>query len=119
MDEIFEGGLLIRKKSYAYPGGEKLLAWYDVWDDPNYYRYDASMIWPSAVQINAEDTNRLSTIGADIQTFITESYPLFVDNSKPLSEWDSYVSQLTSMPGWDEALGIYQNAYDAFMARFK
>jgi hypothetical protein len=62
------------------------------------------MAWPSAIQFSTEDTSRLATIGADIQTYIVENYPLFVDNSKPLSEWDSYVSELTSMPGWDEAL---------------
>lgn len=119
MDEIFEAGLLIREKSYAYPGGEKLRAWYDIWDNPDFYKYDGSMAWPSAIQFSTEDTSRLATIGADIQTYIVENYPLFVDNSKPLSEWDSYVSELTSMPGWDEALEIYQNAYDAFIARYK
>ncbi len=118
MNDVYDGGILMRDRSYAMPGGDKLRAWYEVWDDPDFYRYDGSMAWPKAIQFSADDTNRRGVIGADIQTFIVENYLQFVDNSKPLSEWDSYVSQLTSMPGWNEALEIHQNAYDAFMERF-
>ena len=76
------------------------------------------MAWPSAIQFDSEDTERLSAIGADIQTFIAENYLQFVDNSRPLSTWDDYVAQLTAMEGWYEALDIYQRAYDEFQKRF-
>lgn len=116
LNDVYEAGILMRSRSFAFPGGEKLRAWYDIWNDPAYYQYDGSMAWPTAINLSAADNARLATIGVDIQTFITENYLQFVDGSKPLSEWDSYAEELTHMTGWEEALQIYQGYYDNFMA---
>lgn len=118
LNNINEAGILISARNMAKPGGEKDQAFTDIWDDPKFYKYDGSMAWPSAIQFDSEDTERLSAIGADIQTFIAENYLQFVDNSRPLSSWDDYVAQLTAMDGWYEALDIYQRAYDEFQKRF-
>ena len=75
------------------------------------------MQWPPAVNISPEDNARIAQLGADIKTYIAENYLQFVDNSKPLSEWDSYVDGLQNL-GWEEARLIYQKSYDEFMESF-
>jgi putative aldouronate transport system substrate-binding protein len=117
LNEVCEGGLMYASRSYAFPGGEQLAAFSTFWDDPDHYTYDASMQWPSAIALSPEDNATIAQLGADIKTYIAENYLQFVDNSKPLSEWDSYVASLPAL-GWEEARTIYQNAYDDFMERF-
>ncbi len=117
MNDVFEGGVVMRSRTYAFPGGEQLAAFHAFWDDENFYRYDGSMEWPTAITFGKEDNSRLADLGSDIKTYISENYLQFVDNSKPLSAWDSYVAGLDQL-GWAEALTIYQQAYDAFMERF-
>ena len=114
--DIFEAGILCRRRSYAYPGGEVLLAWYDIWGNPDFYRYDGTMVWPDCMTYDAEDTSYLNSVGTDINTFISENYLQFVDGSKPMSDWDSYIDTLTSLTGWKESIEIYQSYYDDFMA---
>ncbi|MBR2717191.1 MAG: hypothetical protein IKP17_02970 [Oscillospiraceae bacterium] len=116
MNDVYEGGILMRSRSYAFKGGEQLRAWYDVWNDPNYYRYDGSMAWPDAMNYSNEDSSYLATVGTDIQTFIGENYLQFVDGSKSMAQWDEYVDTLTHLTGWEEAKAIYQDYYDEFMA---
>lgn len=116
LNDVYEAGILMRRRSYAFPGGEQLAAWYDIWNDPNYYRYDATMTWPDAMNYSTEDSSYLATVGTDIQTFIGENYLQFVDGSKSMAQWDAYVAELTSLAGWEEAKAIYQEYYDDFMA---
>ena len=116
LNDVYEGGILLRDRSYSIPGGEKLRAWYDIWNDPEYYRYDGSMEFPTSITYSAEDTAYLANVGTDIQTFLGENYLQFVDNSRSLSEWDSYVNTLTHLPGWEDAKAIYQRYYDDFKA---
>lgn len=117
MNDVNEGGVLIRSRAYAYPGGEKLAAFHTFWDDQDYYRYDGTMQWPSAVTFTPEQNSRLADLGSDIKTYITENYLQFVDNSRPLSDWETYVAGFDQL-GWSEAREIYQTAYDDFMERF-
>ncbi|NLO49452.1 MAG: hypothetical protein GX111_14260 [Clostridiales bacterium] len=117
LNEVCDGGRIYASRSYAYPGGEVLAAFSPFWDDPDHYRYDGTMQWPPAVNISPEDNARIAQLGADIKTYIAENYLQFVDNSKPLSEWDSYVDGLQNL-GWEEARLIYQKSYDEFMERF-
>lgn len=119
MNNLNDAGILIGARNEAKPGGELDAEFCHTWDDPNFYVCDNAMLYPTAIQYSAEDTNRLATIGTDIQTFIQENYLMFVDNSRPISEWDSYVEELTSLAGWDEALEINQRYYDEFMVRFQ
>ena len=114
--DVHEAGILCRRRSYAYPGGEDLLAWYDIWANPDFYRYDGKMVYPDVMTYSAEDRSYLASVGTDLNTFIKENYLMFVDNSKPMSDWDSYVSTLTSLPGWKESIEIWQGYYDAFIA---
>ena len=51
----------------------------------------------------------------DLVTFITENYLAFVDGSKPMSEWDAYVSEAMTNGG-DAIAAIYQDALDKYYA---
>ena len=48
-------------------------------------------------------------------TFISENFLAFLDGSKALDEWDTYVAALYDM-GWEEVRQIKQDAYEAFIA---
>ena len=71
--------------------------------------------WPTAITFTDEQRERINQYSSDIGTYISENYIAFVDNSKSLSEWDSYVEGLKDI-GMTEALAVYQEAYDAYMA---
>ena len=59
-----------------------------------------------------EETNQLFT---DLNTYYEENYVAFVDGSKPLSEWDSYLNDIKSF-GYDRIQELYQTAYDRYMS---
>ena len=115
---IYCSGLLLSKKYYAFPGGEKLWAFYDTWSDPNFYVYDGSMLYPSSMTIDDEDRSYLNSVGTDLNTFMVEHYLMFVDGSRPMSEWDDYVNSLHSLNGWNACMEIWQSYYDEFVASF-
>ncbi len=112
--DIYDPGILHRRRSYAYPGGEKLLAWYDTWADPDYYVFDGSMVYPDSVNMDDEDRNVLKTMGTDLNTFVKENYLMFVDGSRPMSDWDNYIASLHELKGWDEVHEVWQKYYDIF-----
>ncbi|MDR0819007.1 MAG: hypothetical protein LBN43_05505 [Oscillospiraceae bacterium] len=115
--ELYDGGVSMRNRSYAFPGGERFKAFHEYWGDPNYYQYDGSMQWPSAVTFTPEEQTELNTYTADMTTYLQEQYLQFVDGTKPLTEWDSYVSGLETL-GWYRAIDVYQQAYDRFIENY-
>jgi putative aldouronate transport system substrate-binding protein len=117
MNELIDGGVSDRFRSYAYPGGDRIANYHRYWIDPEYYRFDGSMQWPTAVTFTADESAQIAQWGTDLTTYVGENYLLFVDGSKPLSEWDSYVEGINSLH-YADILAIYQTAYDRFMARF-
>ena len=48
-------------------------------------------------------------------TYFTENYVSFLSGVKPLSEWDSFISDMKTF-GMDKLLEIYQKEYDAYIA---
>jgi len=110
---LFEGGVSNALRGYAYPGGDRLKSFAEYWGD---YDYDGAMQWPSSITFTPEQTNSLTQYSVDLMTYIRENYLLFVDGSKPLSEWNSYVDGLVAS-GLNECQEIYQEAYEAFMER--
>ena len=69
------------------------------------------------VEVNFEDDEREenTSIFADLNTYYTENYSAFVDCSKPMSEWDSYIQGLYDF-GLSDVLENYQTAYDRYQA---
>ena len=69
----------------------------------------------NALTYTDEQNDTLAQYGSDVQTYLQENYLAFLDNSKPLSEWDSYLAGLHGI-GVDEVLAVYQEAYEAYLA---
>ena len=51
----------------------------------------------------------------DLNTYYQENYIAFVDGSKPMSDWDSYINDINSF-GYQRVQELYQTAYDRYMA---
>jgi putative aldouronate transport system substrate-binding protein len=113
LNALAEPGMEVTARKYIIPGGERLAAMHDFWDD---YNYDGAYKWPVGAKLTTEQTNEVNTYKADVITYISENYSAFIDGSKPLGDWDSYVEGLRSL-GVDRVAEIYQEAYDAYMAR--
>ncbi len=112
---ITDPGLQFVAGQYAYPGGEKGLFALDYWAS---VPYDGAYQWPRTLNTDdftEEDRATYNALSADIVTYIGENFPQFIDNSKPLSDWDSYVQTLVDM-GINEVIALYQTYYDAYIA---
>jgi putative aldouronate transport system substrate-binding protein len=116
MCEIIDGGVSIRNRSYAYPGGERIMNFHTYWIDPSITVTTFDGV-AHAVTFTNEENEQLVKYTNDIATYISENYVLFVDGSKPLSEFDSYVSGVKQM-NLQECIDIYQAAYDRFAEKF-
>ena len=110
---LVEFCLQIHKRNYAYDGGERALAAFDVFTPTGYY--DGAYEWPSSVKLNDEEREETNQLFTDLNTYYEENYVAFVDGSKPLSEWDSYLNDIKSF-GYDRIQELYQQAYDRYMS---
>lgn len=62
-----------------------------------------------------EEAENLAEIQANIQTYVSQSLAEFVTGNRPLSDWDSYLSELENM-GLSEWLSVAQTAYERMEA---
>jgi putative aldouronate transport system substrate-binding protein len=111
LNSLADPGLYINY-TWKVPGNEIGYTYLQDWEG---VQHDNEMVWPAAIQFTQEQSETRAFYGSDIQTYLEENYIAFVDGSKPLSEWDSYVDGLHAI-GVDEVLAAYQEAYDDFMA---
>lgn len=74
-------------------------------------KYQIPYLTPSA-----EESKEFATIMNNINTYTSEMYMQFVVGKKPLSEFDSFVSQIKDY-GIDRAIEIKQAALDRYNAR--
>ena len=112
MNNLADCGLQDTNRSLAYDGGEKYIAFGEYWLG---FAYDGAYEWPATLNLSDEDQQEVNELAGDVVTYIAENFTAFVDNSKPLAEWDAYVSGLTNI-GYNEIKGIYQAALDAYYA---
>ncbi len=104
--------LQIHKRNYAYPGGERFLAMMDIWSIPDYNgEYD----FPTGISYTDDQQERINEYSNDLVTYISENYLGFIDGSKPMTEWDSYVAGCEDF-GMSDILDVYQEAYEAYIA---
>ena len=66
--------------------------------------------------LSMEDSQRLSTIMADIDTYVEEQNHRFIMGLNSMDDYDAFVAQIKSY-GIDEAIELYQKALDAYNAR--
>ena len=71
---------------------------------------DSAYVLPM-ITLTTEESDAYRNQLGDMETYAQEAIPAFINGSKPLSEWDSYVEGLKSF-GLDEKIEIYQAALD-------
>lgn len=74
--------------------------------------YQIDELWYS-FNFTEEETEFMTTIGKDIQSYIEEMEAGFITGAKPFSEWDKYVETVKRM-GVDKYMEIYKAAYDRY-----
>ena len=111
-DGLRQPCLNMHRRMYAYPGGEIFLQMFDTWTVENYGgEYD----FPTGITYTDEQSEELNQYTNDLATYISENYYAFIDGSKPISEWDSYIAELENL-GISQCRAIIQEAYEAYIA---
>ena len=77
---------------------------------------DPDYMMPYYNMFTAEESQELNDIQNDIVIYVKECINKFVIGEKSLDEWDDYVARVEAM-GIEDALAIYQKAYDRYMAK--
>jgi putative aldouronate transport system substrate-binding protein len=116
--QLVEPGMIAYDKALLNPNGEIPLATIQSWTSWQKAHYDGSGALPIGVRLNTEQSEAVKEYRTDIITYIAETYASFLDGSTPLSSWDNYQSTLEQM-GLQKILDIYQDAYDAYLAKRK
>jgi putative aldouronate transport system substrate-binding protein len=60
-----------------------------------------------------EETEKRAILENDINSYIDQMIPKFVQGKEPLSKWDDYVAQVKKM-GLDDYMKIYEAAYERY-----
>lgn len=60
-----------------------------------------------------EETDKMSALKADIETYVTEMQAKFITGNVPFTQWDNYTATLQKM-GLDEYMEIYKAAYERY-----
>ncbi len=99
-----------REQNDAMPasGLEAQVIWDEGWVD--------ELTYPQFATRNGKEGERYSSIMSDVETTLNENVPKFIRGDRPMSEWDSFVAQLSGM-NIEEARDIQQAAYERYMAR--
>ena len=86
------------------------------WTDWLNEHYDAANLYPKGAHLDSEQSEELDQYRSNLVTYIAENFSSFLDGSKPMSEFDSYIDALYDI-GLQEVMDIYQEAYSDYLAR--
>ncbi len=109
-----DSGINSTARNYAYDGGDRLLKFFDIWNECIDY-YDGIYNFPAAIKISDDDSAEVNSLRSDAATYFSENFVMFLTGEKSFAEWDSFQTQLADM-GMARITEIYQEAYDAYMA---
>lgn len=86
------------------------------WDD-YYSQADCDYVLPvDALELTIDEAEKFNQINGELDTFVKEKASKFVNGTEPLSNYDSFLSTIKEMRV-DEAVKIYQAAYDRYLKR--
>jgi len=85
-----------------------------IWDGN--WDMNAGFISSQGWSLTAAESEIYTPMINDINTYISETVVAFINGTKPLSDFDSYMAQLKSM-GIETCIEIYQAAHDRYVAR--
>ncbi len=72
-------------------------------------------IW-AEFTFSVEDSERLSMLSADIDSYAAEMQSKFVRGDVSFDEWDTYIENIKNM-GLDEYIEIYQKGYESYVSK--
>ncbi len=77
--------------------------------------YGGAYDWPSSVEFTDDESNDIKSMSTDLSTYFQEYYITFLDGSRPMSEWDTYINGLYDF-GFADYVAIYQAAYERYIS---
>lgn len=77
---------------------------------------DTSYKLSPACQLSVEQQEQVNTVTEGMKSYIGKMRQKFIEGKVPLTDYDSYVSQVNTM-GADKYAQIWQEAYDAYQSR--
>jgi putative aldouronate transport system substrate-binding protein len=75
-------------------------------------KYTPKEIW-GILSFTMEEIDRITSLENDINSYINQMTPQFIQGKATFDQWDSYVEQVKKM-GLDEYMSIYQKAIDRY-----
>ena len=75
--------------------------------------YFPEVIWPQ-FSFTVEEMDVMASVGADVDSYVTEMRAAFLTGNVSLDEWDRYVSTLERM-GLKRYMEVYQAAYERYL----
>lgn len=93
----------------SYPEDQLTAEW--TWADAS-----TALIYPPAIAMTTRDQETCDRILSDVNSYFTETEMRFITGQEPLSNFDSFVSNLRRM-NIDEALDIYRRYYAEYSAK--
>lgn len=93
--------------NYRQESIDAILLWTESSDD--------AYVLPTNLSLTVDESERFTVIMTDINTYAEENVMKFVTGELGFDNWDNFVGTIESM-GIDEAIEIYQAAYDRYMA---
>ena len=111
---LLNASLMHNLRNYYYEGGDRPMRAMDVFTEETYYgEYD----FPSSCKFTDEERDENTSILADLNTYFSENYMLFLTGDRPMSEWDAYIEEMGTF-GLSDLMANYQTAYERYMATF-
>ena len=111
---LLNASLMHNLRNYYYEGGDRPMRAMDVFTEEVYYgEYD----FPSSCKFTDEERDENTSILADLNTYFSENYILFLTGERPMSEWDAYIEEMGTF-GLTDLMANYQTAYERYMAEF-
>ena len=109
-----DGGLVNNLRTIATSDYDLISEMIKVWDVSGYY--DGEYEWRNGVTLDSADSAEVSSLSADVNTYYAENYAQFIDGSRKMDEWDSFVGDMMEL-GLAKVLEIYDAAYQAYLSR--
>lgn len=116
MDPFVDPGMPDLRVKFYNPDGDIARNAIATWTDWLNENYDAAGLYPKGAHLDSEQSEELDQYRSNLVTYIAENFSSFVDGSKPMSEFDSYLDTLYDI-GLQEVIDIYQEAYVDYLNR--
>ena len=115
MDAFVDPALADTNTKLFNPDGDMARAAIAEWTEWLHEHYDAAWLYPKGARLTSEQSEELGEYRSNVVTYIAENFTSFMDGSKSLDEYDSYVESVYDI-GLREIIEIYQTCYDDYMA---